>query len=634
MNIELLKALQSGNITSMEQMKEILLFSESKIRELLKELRKDGEKNGFSIVTVSKRGYFLQVSNEEVFEKYIVDQTNNFQQNMNRKNYRISLILFLLLQNTGYISLDQIAEIIDVSRSTVINDMEDVRKQLNQHHLELDSKVHYGTKVIGNEKDIRQLLSKISGEIVASEFLPLEFFDFIKELDFTAETDYFVTLLNDYHVVMSNNAIESILFHIKILVYRVMQGNYLNEIEINRSMIDESLYTITKKIISFIEKKYDITISDEEIDLVASQIFGKASSENVPSKQKLELETSIKEVLNKIDQDFATTFSQDESLLDNLLLHIAPLIMRVSYGLTLSDPLVGFVSIQYMSAFLIALRFIDYYDELKNYELSRDEIGYLALHFATHIEKENQEKLQSIKTIAFIVDHMRGSTTLAKTKLHYMFPYANIVVVPFAAINKHSWEDVELVISTRPLNQISYKNKLILINESLTDKELKKLKDKVLFGDLDYTAKTLTVKNLFYKELFLVKEDGEYLNLIQEMCEKMVLKGYAKEGFTNSVIEREMRFSTIYENGIAAPHSLTQMANIDSIGVILLKNSIYHLGKDVRCIFVLNVQKGHLLLHQEISDFIVRIMKDINKVKLLQLSETYPNFKAFIKDYI
>uniref|UniRef100_UPI00403F6656 BglG family transcription antiterminator n=1 Tax=Candidatus Enterococcus willemsii TaxID=1857215 RepID=UPI00403F6656 len=634
MNMELLKVLQSGNIISMEQLKETLLFSESKIRELLKELRKDGEKNGFMIVTVSKRGYFLQISNEVVFEKYIAKQQNSFQKNVNRKNYRVSLILFLLLQNTGYISLEQIAEIIDVSRSTVINDMEDVRRRLNRYNLKLDSKVHYGTKIVGSEKDIRQLLSIISGEIVTSDTLSLEFFDFIKDLDFTEEAEYFVALLNEYHIVISNSAIESILFHVKILIYRTMQGNYLNEIEINRTMINENLYTITKKMMLFIEEKYNLTISEEEKDLVASQIFGKASSENVSDKQKLELETSIKDVLNKLDQDFATTFSQDESLLDNLLLHIAPLIMRVSYGLTLSDSLVGFVSVQYMSAFLIALRFIDYYDALKDYELSRDEIGYLALHFATHIEKENQEKLQSIKRIAFIVDHKRSSTTLAKTKLHYIFPYANIVVVPFTAINNHSWEDVELVISTVPLKHENSLNKAILVKDPLTDKELKKLKDKVLFNSLEYTSQTIAVRNLFYSELFFAKDDGEYLNLVKEMCDQMILKGYAKEGFTDSVIERETRFSTIYENGVAAPHSLTHMANIDSIGVILLKNSTHHLGREVRCIFVLNIKKGHLLLHQEISDFIVQMMSDLNKVKLLQLSETYQNFKAFIKDYI
>ena len=82
--------------------------------------------------------------------------------------------------------------------------------------------------------------------------------------------------------------------------------------------------------------------------------------------------------------------------------------MRVTYGLTLSDSLVKSVSVQYMNAFLVAMRFIDYHEELNEYQLSRDEIGYLALHFATHIERENQAKMQSIKKIVFIADSMKS----------------------------------------------------------------------------------------------------------------------------------------------------------------------------------------------------------------------------------
>lgn len=71
----------------------------------------------------------------------------------------------------------------------------------------------------------------------------------------------------------------------------------------------------------------------------------------VPLDQKMKLAKSIREALIKVDKDFDTNFSEDTVLKENLLLHLHPLIMRVTYGLTLSDSLVKSVSVQYMNAF-------------------------------------------------------------------------------------------------------------------------------------------------------------------------------------------------------------------------------------------------------------------------------------------
>jgi len=634
MRKQLLQILQSLNIVSMNELKERLNISERKIRELLSELRQE-EENIFKIVTVSGRGYFLQIIDEEVFQIYLSKQNEEYQQDIAIKEYRVSLILFLLLQNTRYISLNQIAEILDVSRGSVINDLVEVRKQLKQYKIELDSRSHYGVKVVGKEKNIRQMLSKISGNVIENQTLPLEFFEFIGILDFKEETAKFVSLLNQYNIIMTNNAIESVLFHLKILIYRVIQNNYINEINISRDIIGETIYEISNEMISFIEEKHNIHVTKEEIDLVASQIFGKACSKNVPIEQNQEMENLIKEALKKADQDFATSFAEDESLMENLLLHIYPLIMRVSYGLALSDSLIGSISVQYMNAFLVAMRFIDYHKKLCDYDLSRDEIGYLALHFATYLEKENQKKLLNIKKIVLLVDNMRSSTTtLLKTKLQSSFPLANILVIPITSVSKHSMEDIELIISTKDIIIPNQESKVVVIEKNLDEQQIRKIKNNILFNEISISQKTIGLNDLFYEDLFMIRENGEYLSLIEEMCDEMISKGYAQSGYKESVLEREKRFSTIYENGIASPHSLLQMANIDSIGVILLKNAISYKNKEIRCIFVINVKKGHLLLHQEISEFVVRIMSNRSKVKLLQLASTYQNFRVFIKDYL
>lgn len=76
------------------------------------------------------------------------------------------------------------------------------------------------------------------------------------------------------------------------------------------------------------------------------------------------------------------------------------------------------------------------------------------------------------------------------------------------------------------------------------------------------------------------------------------------------------------------------MGNIDSVGVILLeKPAVFH-DKEVKCIFVINVKKGHLLLHQEISDFLIKLMNDSNKIKQLDLINTYQKLSVFVKEFL
>ena len=204
-NKKILDLFQSQDIITLEELKNHLGFSERKVREFLSELRDAGDKNGFQIITVSKRGYFLQIIDDTKYQSYLHQFNNDFQQFIAKKEYRISLILFLLLQNTGFISINQIAEILDVSRSTVINDMNDVKKELKHSELHLESRSHYGIRVSGNEKNIRQMLSRISRKVIENQNVHLEFFEFIEKLDFDLVTDHFISLLNEYNIIMTSN---------------------------------------------------------------------------------------------------------------------------------------------------------------------------------------------------------------------------------------------------------------------------------------------------------------------------------------------------------------------------------------------------------------------------------------------
>ena len=67
-NRKVLDLFQSQDIVTLEELKIQLSFSERKVREFLSELRDEGDKNGFQIITVSKRGYFLQITDHMKYQ--------------------------------------------------------------------------------------------------------------------------------------------------------------------------------------------------------------------------------------------------------------------------------------------------------------------------------------------------------------------------------------------------------------------------------------------------------------------------------------------------------------------------------------------------------------------------------------
>jgi lichenan operon transcriptional antiterminator len=100
----------------------------------------------------------------------------------------------------------------------------------------------------------------------------------------------------------------------------------------------------------------------------------------------------------------------------------------------------------------------------------------------------------------------------------------------------------------------------------------------------------------------------------------MIKEDVASEYFADLVMERENKFSTIYNKGIAAPHPLRLEAKTSTIGVTILRNPIEWQGKEVSLIFLINLKQGHLFLHKEISNFLMKLMdNDAARKALLQV---------------
>ena len=615
-----------------EEIEKTLACSKRQVGKYISYLRKVQNHHGFSIITVKSQGYQIVINDQEKFILFEQKLQSELPDQLFKKEHRQLLIMYLLLKNKDFIPIDQISKVIDVSKNTIMADLNEVRKIVKSFNVELISKKHYGIKFEGIEQNIRSLFSRITTEMLETRYYSEQLFFFSKEFDNIFVRSDLIDLLKFNDFQLNDNMIDSLLMHIQILIHRIIQGNYINDISIRKDLIDHHSYRLAHSIVNHIQAKTQVAIPTSEIDLLASQIIGKSPSSNVPLELKDNYKQKIINALYKVDHDYSTNYAIDDTLIEYLLLHIYPLLKRVAFQLELKNSLIESVSAQYANQFIVAMRFIEYHDDLCKYQLSRDEIGYIALHFAAHQERMNQFGFEKIQKILLVGDFRQSNLLLAKSKINIHFPNAKVTTRTKSSLKGLMIEDVDLVLITEAIPMPDLNVVCVEVSEAFSEEDFIRIRNMLLLNqDLIQSKPIHGIVDLFFSELFFIDDGLDYEAVLKKYTRILVAKKYADKSYINSVLEREARFSTVYENGVAGPHGMDQKALIDSIAIIILKNSVINRDKQVRLIFLINIKQGHLFIHQEISDFLLKIMGDVSLVNRLCQITKFSDFKMYLE---
>lgn len=614
--------------------------SERTVRESIRQLGQAGERHGYCIRMIRNQGYALEVTDPERFRSYMANETaEEHRIDLNDRSARQQQVLFCLLQTQDYVPMDRLADEMGISRSTLLADLKEVEERLAVFRLNLTRRAHYGIRVEGNEENFRKAFSHYVLQSEQPVEQSREFYDFSRNLDKDRLKNHLLHVLRTKELKISDVFLNNLVTHLLILLYRISKHNH---IVLGQTSLPqpEALYRdIAEELAAWIDEHLNMTLPEDEINYLALHISGKTIVEHVSEQSKLQLRRGILEILSQLDQEFLTGFSKDDDLQNALLLHMFPLLNRLYYNLQLSNPLVEDVYSQYANVFLISFRFAEFIEARYGFKMSRDEAGYVALHFATHLERMKQSRLEQLKRIVVICSSGAGSAHLIRLRLEALFPKASVITASVNEIADIMKQPVDLILTTVPLEQEFQDmadKPVIHIKNWLDDQEIQRIRETVSLqmATVQTSYKLLDFKELFRKELFHVTEGGDYMQLLQNRCEEIVSKGYAADDFPEQVLTRESKFTTIYKNGVAGPHPMRMGAIKDCINVTVLKRPILHEGKPVQLIFLINLRPGQLFLHKEISKLLLIFMeKEESRSRILQAG-TYEQFIKEIESLI
>lgn len=552
---------------------------QNEIKEVNKELK------NCEIVSIRGIGYKIEGNLDDI------DIKNSDLYDYDRVEYIIKKIINISSTDKDTIKLEDLADSMYVSLSTVKNDLKEVKKILNEYNLKISSKHKQGICIEASEEDIIKFIINYSNKVDNS----LNIKDFL-----------------------NNNIIENLFSIKKILLDTLSYENMI--------LTDNEFKNIVNYISIYLSRN-----NTNQSDFIKEYIKKYKSKKEKPisEDEQLLIRKAIKEFCRDLDIATSINLSHDKIFEECLFNHICNLYKRADLGINQYEITAGEIKLKYPFPFELGKIAKKTIEKNLNMEISEDEVENIALHIGGALERiDKRDEKKVYKTIIVCTSGV-GTSMLIKSKLENIFKgkLEIIKVIPSYLIDYINVLDIDFVISTVEVNLENVN--VIKVSPMLTDKEIKLIEKYIetenVYIDLD-------IQNLFSSELFFKDIKAETRSqVIDIMSKKLVEKGYIDDTMRQSYFERETIATTEIGNMVAIPHGAKGEVYENKVAIGILKEPIsWEVGK-VRLVIMLALDKEKILDYEEVFSKIYKRVDSIAKVISICENKSYEKFIKLFK---
>lgn len=552
---------------------------QNEIKEVNKELK------NCEIVSIRGIGYKIEGNLDDI------DIKNSDLYDYDRVEYIIKKIINISSTDKDTIKLEDLADSMYVSLSTVKNDLKEVKKILNEYNLKISSKHKQGICIEASEEDIIKFIINYSNKVDNS----LNIKDFL-----------------------NNNIIENLFSIKKILLDTLSYENMI--------LTDNEFKNIVNYISIYLSRN-----NTNQSDFIKEYIKKYKSKKEKPisEDEQLLIRKAIKEFCRDLNIATSINLSHDKVFEECLFNHISNLYKRADLGINQYEITAGEIKLKYPFTFELGKIAKKTIEKNLNMEISEDEVENIALHIGGALERIDKRDEKKVYRTIIVCTSGVGTSMLIKSKLENIFKgkLEIIKVIPSYLIDYVNVLDIDFVISTVEVNLENVN--VIKVSPMLTDKEIKLIEKYIetenVYIDLD-------IQNLFSSELFFKDIKAETRSqVIDIMSKKLVEKGYIDDTMRQSYFERETIATTEIGNMVAIPHGANGEVYENKVAIGILKEPIsWELGK-VRLIIMLALDKDKILDYEEVFSKIYKRVDSIAKVISICENKSYEKFIKLFK---
>ena len=529
---------------------------------------------------------------------------------------RLYQIITILLRAEGFITTEDIAQMLDVSKSTVINDLNKLRSFYPYKSAKIEVLPRHGISFIGSEIDIREsIVSFLMGWFMVHDvFSLLQLGRSGKSLDIPAHI-FQQSYLNKFaqhlryitktlEVKLPDSAFIRLLLYLSVTSARIQSGHFIehdNKDTDHGSTIN--FHHAVKTTIDEMCKDAGVPSHSDEckhlMDLMAD--FFEPGTNN-----RAEIQILLLSLVKNIENALQIELLQDSEFIRSLDVDIHAIVENKPFLMAQYEEMEHQLLEHYSDVYHAVLDSVALVEDYVGRNLSKEE----KIHMATLlVEAVQRNRTMSSNTINILVV-TTGETTsrLLSYRLMSLFDVNIVDIIDSNQIwDFNNQQDVELIISTVPLEY--YDVPVMEVSPFLVNKDLELLKSllptKVIDHFLLNNLMKIIESNCEIHNLSQLTEDiaellrikysksmehkpslSEILPLsnieLDVHCEDweaavsyagniLYQNGYTHEGYTREMIEHVKRngYYIVITDGVALPHA--GLREVKKVGMALIR---------------------------------------------------------------
>lgn len=620
--------MQQDDFLKSEEICQKLSISARTLRDDLGKYKQYFYEHGISIESKHGTGYRLVIIDENKYYDLIAKLLKEEEQAQRLlpvyPEDRITYLMKLFLNEKEYVKLDDVADELFISRSTLQSDMKVVKDRLRFFHLELISKPGSGMKIEGSEMHRRSCISQyfFHTEAIDDLFMQRNHMDEKQ----SQIRDILFDTLNEMDFRLTDIGFQNLIIHISIALLRINEPieDHLDYDDLKQKKEYQVACCLAKRI----NERFHVSLSPMETFYMTIHLMGKKTMQyHKEYAITEEIEKMLEEIFKEIKQQYGYDFSCDFELYTVLALHFQPMLNRLHYGLFIQNPLLDEIKQENSTAFELAVLSAQVIEREASLLLNEAEIGYLALHFALAIERVSK-KQQTKKNLIIVCASGAGSSQilLYKVKQRFKEQLGEIIVIELYKLKTIDQKQYDMILSTVPIPFLT-EIPVIQVQYFLNGKDTA-----AIYEAMHREPEQLSfIDTYFHDALFFKDIHGKTKEeILHEMIKRCSIYYQLPKELEASILQREQFASTEFGNMVAMPHPMKAMMKEPFVAVAVLPKAIRWQKQLVRYVFLMclsaeNNEQMHLF-HETISALVF----DSDNLQQFEKAMTIHNLKRIL----
>lgn len=595
--------LSDSEYVTASELAKILDLNEKTVRTTIGKMRDSLDEYGIEIESKTRKGYHLLIYDKEKYQAFINnDECLSKNDIPNNSKEREEWLLDYLLKQHKFVRIDDLSEMLYVSRSTITNDIRNVEDSLKSYHITLIRRPNYGLHIQGSEFDIRNcMISQFKDNKWAQRFSDKE------ENELKEISKILLNNIQNQKVVLSKSMIQEMTSCIYIAKVRY-EENY--KITVSKNEVVHRIYKpcieVATNIVEELNEKFHIHLLDSEIYYIAINIAAR-SDYNVLEG---ELESGVinqarkqaTQMLDCVYDMMHLDMRQNLSLLYDLISFLIPMDIRMRYGIIAKNPFAEATKKKYFFAYNVASQAVIPLKKTYFHEVPENEIAYLTSIFALFIEQEKDKK-KKYNILVICATNMSTSKLLAyQYKKKFKKYIDEVYTCEMYNLDSFDFSKVDYIFTTVEINRVLPKP-VLGISAFLEDEEVEKISSILKFKSSN------TIADVYSEELFYDNIKGETKEeILFEICKRIPEKYGIPSDFYEGLLRREEITGTDLAKHVALPHPYETTSDISFACISVLDHPIRWTRQDVQVVILMAVaedeQRDLTNFLQLISEFI------------------------------